>query len=111
MMAKYIHIHTGSIDTRDGWIASYATEELDERGITAEQAFDEDEGVTLIEQPPEYKPSTFRIRVDLDRKERRNGEWRTTSTEGAAPAAKHGGQRLPTAVRTAAPLTSRTSSE
>ena len=66
-MTKYIHIHTGSIDTREGWIASYATEELDERGITAEQAFDEDEGVTLIEQPPEYKPSTFRIRVDLDR--------------------------------------------
>ena len=48
-MAKFMHIHTGAIDTREGWVASYDAEELAERGITAEQAFDEDEGVTLIE--------------------------------------------------------------
>jgi hypothetical protein len=48
-MTKYIHIHTGAIDTREGWVASYDSEELEARGLTAEQAFDEDEGVTLVE--------------------------------------------------------------
>lgn len=46
---KYMHKETGSTDDRDGWIASYTTEELEERGLTAEEAFDEDEGVTLFE--------------------------------------------------------------
>ena len=45
---KYIHIHTGSIDTREGWIVAYSLEELEERKLTAEQAFNEDEGETLI---------------------------------------------------------------
>lgn len=45
----YIHAHTGMIDTREGWILSYLPEELEERGLTAEQAFEQDEGVTLFE--------------------------------------------------------------
>lgn len=49
IMEKYMHVETGSVDTRDGWISSYDPQELEDRGITAEQAFDEDEGVTLIE--------------------------------------------------------------
>lgn len=49
-MKTYVHIYTGSIDTQEGWISSYSVDELDEREITAEQAFLEDEGVTLIEQ-------------------------------------------------------------
>ena len=48
-MKKYMHIVTGSTDTREGWIASYATDELAARGLTAEEAFDEDEGVSLVE--------------------------------------------------------------
>ncbi len=48
-MKKYMHIVTGSTDTREGWIASYDTDELDARGLTAEEAFDEDEGVSLVE--------------------------------------------------------------
>jgi hypothetical protein len=44
-----MHKETGSVDTRDGWVSSYCTEELDERGLTAEAAFAEDEGKTLIE--------------------------------------------------------------
>ena len=46
---KFIHKETGSVDDRDGWITSYSAEELEERGLTAEEAFDEDEGVTLFE--------------------------------------------------------------
>jgi hypothetical protein len=38
-----------SVDTRDGWIASYPAEELAERGLTAEEAFALDEGITLFE--------------------------------------------------------------
>ncbi len=49
-MKKYIHIHTGAVDTREGWISSYSAEELSERGLDAHEAFDEDEGVTLYEQ-------------------------------------------------------------
>ena len=45
----YISKYTGSTDTREGWISSYDLEELDDRGLTAEQAFAEDEGVTLFE--------------------------------------------------------------
>lgn len=46
----YMHVHTGSVDTREGWIASsYDPSELDMRGLTASEAFAEDEGVTLIE--------------------------------------------------------------
>jgi hypothetical protein len=48
---KYMHKETGAVDDRDGWIASYTTEELDRRGLTAEEAFTEDEGVTLIVTP------------------------------------------------------------
>jgi hypothetical protein len=46
---QYAHIKTGCQDTRDGWISSYTDEELEERGLTAEQAFDEDDGVTLYQ--------------------------------------------------------------
>jgi hypothetical protein len=45
---KYMHKETGTMDDREGWIASYTTEELDRRGLTAEEAFTEDEGKTLI---------------------------------------------------------------
>lgn len=46
---QYMHKETGSVDTREGWIESYGAEELEERGLTAEEAFEEDEGDTLIE--------------------------------------------------------------
>lgn len=49
MEKRYTHKETGSVDTREGWIASYDPQELEERGLTAEQAFDEDDGVSLIE--------------------------------------------------------------
>jgi hypothetical protein len=49
----YMHKETGSIDNRDGWIASYDTDELDARKLTAEQAFGEDEGETLFQITPE----------------------------------------------------------
>ena len=51
MKKNYMHKETGSIDTREGWELSYDPEELDERGLTAAWAFDEDEGSTLIEIP------------------------------------------------------------
>ncbi|MFA6079848.1 MAG: hypothetical protein WC779_08900 [Candidatus Omnitrophota bacterium] len=44
----YTHKETGASDTREGWIASYDAQELEARGLTAEAAFDADEGVTLI---------------------------------------------------------------
>jgi len=45
---QYIHMTTSCQDTKDGWIASYTDEELEERKLTAEQAFNEDLGVTLF---------------------------------------------------------------
>jgi len=50
----YMHKETGSVDDREGWIASYSAEELAERNLTAEQAFDEDEGRTLFRITPDY---------------------------------------------------------
>lgn len=50
----YMHNETGSIDNRGGWITSYPADELDERKLTAEQAFNEDEGGTLIQITPDY---------------------------------------------------------
>jgi hypothetical protein len=50
---NYMHVETGSVDTRDGWIASYDPEELDERELSAEEAFDTDLGVTLLEVTPQ----------------------------------------------------------
>jgi len=50
---NYLHIITGSIDTKEGWIASYPAEELEVRGLTAYQAFEEDEGNTLHLVPVE----------------------------------------------------------
>jgi hypothetical protein len=50
----YMHKETGSIDSRDGWIASYSADELDARNLTAEQAFNADEGETLFQITPEY---------------------------------------------------------
>jgi hypothetical protein len=47
-MTKYMHKETGSVDTRENWECSYASEELEERGLTASEAFDEDKGKTLI---------------------------------------------------------------
>lgn len=49
MKTQYMHVKTGTQDTREGWIESYDAEELKERGLTAEQAFDEDVGNTLCE--------------------------------------------------------------
>ena len=46
----FMHIVTGAIDSREGWIASYDTDELTARGLTASEAFDEDDGTTLIQQ-------------------------------------------------------------
>lgn len=45
---KYMHKGTGNIDSRDGWISSYAVEELEDRGLTAAQAFEADVGQTLF---------------------------------------------------------------
>jgi hypothetical protein len=50
----YMHKETGTIDDRAGWIASYTAEELQERRLTAEQAFREDVGSTLFAVAPEY---------------------------------------------------------
>jgi len=47
--ARYTHRETGSTDTREGWEASYDPQELKARSLTASEAFDEDEGETLIE--------------------------------------------------------------
>lgn len=44
----YTHIVTGEQDTKEGWIASYAKEELEKRNMTAEEAFFNDDGNTLI---------------------------------------------------------------
>ena len=49
-VSRYIHIHTGAVDTREGWLASYSRDELEARGLPAEEAFLEDAGVTLIER-------------------------------------------------------------
>lgn len=48
-ITTYTHTATGSQDTKDGWIASYSQEEIEERGMTAEECFEEDDGVTIIE--------------------------------------------------------------
>ena len=58
-MARYIHKMTGSIDDKDGWIASYTIEELEHRGVTAEQAFTKDVGVTLFELADESPAATL----------------------------------------------------
>lgn len=44
----YIHVETGEIDTRDGWEWSYEQEELSNRRLTAEEAFDEDLNISLF---------------------------------------------------------------
>lgn len=49
MTAIFKHKESGSVDTRDGWIGSYVAFELEERGLTAEQAFTQDLGKTLFE--------------------------------------------------------------
>ena len=49
MDKRYEHRETGMVATREDWIASYDPEELEARGLTAEQAFGEDEGRTLYE--------------------------------------------------------------
>ena len=50
----YIHKETGAFDSQSGWIESYTAEELAGRGLTAEQAFEEDEGETLFCITPDY---------------------------------------------------------
>ncbi len=47
-MRIYVHIHTGSADTAEGWINSYDKRELEARGLSADEAFSEDLYVTLI---------------------------------------------------------------
>jgi len=44
----YMHKETGSTDDREGWMASYDEAELLRRGLTAEEAFEEDKGASLI---------------------------------------------------------------
>ena len=46
---KYMHIVTGEVDTRDGWMSSYDDEELSLRDISAMDAFESDLGQTLLE--------------------------------------------------------------
>lgn len=50
MEKMFMHKETGSVDTKECWISSYMEEELEQRGLSAEEAFLEDEGVTLIEE-------------------------------------------------------------
>jgi hypothetical protein len=50
---QYLHVETGSVDDREGWIASYDAEELAERGLSAVEAFEADEGRSLIAVDPE----------------------------------------------------------
>ncbi len=38
----YLNQNTGNIDTKDNWLYAYSAEELEERGLTAEEAFEED---------------------------------------------------------------------
>ena len=45
----YCHSETDQKDTKDGWLSSYSEEELEYRGLTAEEAFYEDLNVTLFE--------------------------------------------------------------
>jgi len=47
-METYEHAHTGSVATQEDWELSYAPEELEARGLTASEAFAEDEGETLL---------------------------------------------------------------
>ena len=46
----YEHYVTGEVDTKEGWISSCDVEELELRGLTAEEAFAEDDEVTLFEK-------------------------------------------------------------
>jgi len=45
----YTHIHTGTVQTGYDWIRAYDNEELDQRDMTAGQAFRADINVTLCE--------------------------------------------------------------
>jgi hypothetical protein len=47
----YKHKETGSADTNGGWVSSYDKDELAERGTTAKECFDEDEGFSLFLLP------------------------------------------------------------
>lgn len=44
-----MHIHSGAIATEDVWRESYDNEELEFRGLTIDEAFEEDYGNTLVE--------------------------------------------------------------
>jgi hypothetical protein len=50
MERKFMHTVTGSVDTREGWVLSYTEEELDDREISAEQAFEIDLNDSLLEE-------------------------------------------------------------
>ena len=50
----YMHIHTGSVDIGEGWIQSYDPSELEMRGLTASEAFDEDHNEYLLNKPTPY---------------------------------------------------------
>ncbi len=38
----YLNVNTGCMDTKQNWVRVYTAEELEERGLTAEEAFEED---------------------------------------------------------------------
>lgn len=48
-MAIYMNIKTGSIDTENGWMESYSSEELEDRCLTVEEAFNADKAENLVE--------------------------------------------------------------
>ena len=58
-MIIYMHKDTGSTDTQSGWIASYPQEELEERGLTAEEAFRADVDQTLF--PVDVAPMRYKV--------------------------------------------------
>lgn len=46
----YMYIHTGSVDTEEGWVTSYDKEELEEDGYeTAEEAWRDHVGKDFVE--------------------------------------------------------------
>lgn len=44
----YTHKETGSVASMEDWIEGYDQQELAARGLTAEEAFEEDDGTTLF---------------------------------------------------------------
>ena len=84
-MKTYMHKETGSIDTREGWEESYPTEELEERGITKEAAFDEDESVTLFGVSISSAAATLGRKGGSVKSEKKTAAARENGKKGGRP--------------------------